>query len=35
LLTGLGAAIDAAGGTFVMRYVTVAVTAVVAGADRQ
>ena len=28
LLTGLGAAIDAAGGTFTMRYATVAVTAV-------
>jgi hypothetical protein len=32
LLAGLGAAIDAAGGTFVMRYTTVAVTAAVAGA---
>jgi SAM-dependent methyltransferase len=32
LLTGLGAAIDAAGGTFVMRYTTVVVTAAVAGA---
>jgi SAM-dependent methyltransferase len=35
LLTGLGAAIDTAGGAFVMRYGTVAVTAVVVGADRQ
>jgi SAM-dependent methyltransferase len=35
LLAGLSAAIDAAGGTFVMCYATVAVTAVVAGADRQ
>ena len=34
LLTGLGVAIDTAGGTFVMRYATVAVTAVVAGAGR-
>jgi hypothetical protein len=29
LLAGLGAAIDAVGGTFVMRYTTIAVTAVV------
>jgi SAM-dependent methyltransferase len=35
LLTGLGTAIDTAGGTFVMRYATVAVTAVVVGAGRQ
>jgi SAM-dependent methyltransferase len=35
LLTGLGADIDPAGGTFTMRYATVAVTAVVAGAGRQ
>jgi SAM-dependent methyltransferase len=35
LLTGLGVAIDKAGGSFVMRYATVAVTAVVADADRQ
>lgn len=34
LLAELGAAVDAAGGTFVMRYATVAVTAVVGGADR-
>lgn len=32
LLTGLGAVIDGAGGTFVMRYATVAVTAVVVSA---
>lgn len=34
LLTGLGAAIDGTGGAFVMRYATVAVTAVVVGTDR-
>jgi SAM-dependent methyltransferase len=34
LLSGFGAAIDTAGGNFVMRYATVAVTAVLAGADR-
>lgn len=34
LLTGLGAVIDTAGGTFAMPYATVAVTAVVTGAGR-
>jgi SAM-dependent methyltransferase len=34
LLTGLGAVIDRAGGAFVMRYATVAVTAVAVGAGR-
>jgi len=32
LLAGVGAAIDAAGGSFTMRYTTVAVTAARAGA---
>jgi hypothetical protein len=34
LLAGLGAVIDRAGGTFVMRYATVAVTAVAVAAGR-
>ena len=35
LLASLGAAIDAVGGTFEMRYITVAVTATVAGPDHR
>jgi hypothetical protein len=35
LLAGIGAAIDAAGGRFTMRYTTVAVTATRAGAARR
>jgi len=35
LLAGIGAAIDAAGGSFTMRYTTVAVTATRAGATRR
>jgi hypothetical protein len=33
LLAGLGAAVDAAGGSFTMEYTTLAVTAVRAGAS--
>lgn len=35
VLAGIGAAVDAVGGSFTMRYATVAVTATVVGHDRQ